>query len=63
MRKIKIYPTQLFKKKNIKTHILPLKFQYVTSFYHIFKNKHNHTQLILIPIIQSKKKKNSNTHK
>ena len=25
-----------------KTHVLTLKSQYDTSFYHIFKNKHNH---------------------
>ena len=30
-----------------KTHVLPLQFQYPTLSYHIFKNKHNHTQSIL----------------
>ena len=36
-----------------KTHILSLKSQHTTSSYHIFKNKHNHTQSILIPIYKS----------
>ena len=36
-----------------KIHILPLQSQYVTSSYHIFKNKHNCTQSILIPIYKS----------
>ena len=31
-----------------KTHVLPLQSKYVTSSYHIFKNKHNHAQSILI---------------
>ena len=36
-----------------KTHVLPLKSQHATSSYHIFKNKYNHTQSILIPIYRS----------
>ena len=36
-----------------KTHVLPLQFQHATSSYHIFKNEHNHTQSILIPIYKS----------
>ena len=36
-----------------KTHILPLQSQHATSFYHIFKNKHNHTQSTLIPIYKT----------
>ena len=38
-----------------KNHIFPLKSQHVTSSYHIFKNKHNHTQSIIIPIYKSTK--------
>ena len=36
-----------------KTHVLPFQSQHVTSSYLIFKNKHNHTQSILIPIYKS----------
>ena len=36
-----------------KTLILPIQFQYVISFYHIFKNKHNYIELIQIPIYKS----------
>ena len=43
------YVSVFFKRLNsvrmwCKTYILPLKSQYVTLSYHIFKNKHNHTQ-------------------
>ena len=33
-----------------KTQVLPFQSQYATSSYYIFKNMHNHTQLILIHI-------------
>ena len=33
-----------------KTHVLPLQSQHVTSSYHIFKNKYNYTQSIIILI-------------
>ena len=36
-----------------KTHVLPLQSQHATSSYHIFKNKHNYTKSILIPIYKS----------
>ena len=36
-----------------KTHVLPHQFQHATLSYHIFKNKCNHTQSILIPIYKS----------
>ena len=36
-----------------KIHVLPLLSQHGTSSYHIFKNKHNYTQSILIPIYKS----------
>ena len=32
------------------TQVLPFKFQYATSLYYILKNRHNHTQSILIHI-------------
>ena len=38
-----------------KTHIFPLKSQHATSSYYIFKNKHNHTQSIIILIYKSTK--------
>ena len=47
-----------------KTHILPFQSQHNTSSIHIFKNKYNYTQSILIPIYKSNqnflKKKKSN---
>ena len=36
-----------------KTHVLPFQSQHAISFYHIFKNKFNHTQSIIIPIYKS----------
>ena len=36
-----------------KTQVLPIQFQLGTSSYYILKNRHNHTQLILILIWKS----------
>ena len=41
-----------------KTYVLPLQSQHAISSYHIFKNKHNHTPSILIPIYKSNQIRN-----
>ena len=57
---IHIYITRLINSIRMwfKTHVLPFQFQHATSSYHIFKNKHNHTQSILIPIYKSNQIRN-----
>ena len=44
---IYIYKRLNFIKTWCKIHIILLQSQHATSFYHIFKNKHNHTQSII----------------